>query len=89
MRSYAASKGIKVIGLTNDKLKELLNLPEIGDKVTFSKRKDSPPVQAVYKGYFKCKKTDIFYAKLQDSGKKKYIKQLSKINKIVEACESN
>jgi len=81
MRSYAASQGIKVIGLTNDQLKLKINLPEVGEIVKVSKTKKDEPIDVTYRGYFKCKKTNIFYAKLQSEDKKKFIKQLSKIQR--------
>ena len=81
MRSYAASKGIKVIGLTNDQLKSKINLPEVGESVKVRKTKKDDLIDVTYKGYFKCKKTNIFYAKLQGEDKKKFIKQLSKIHR--------
>jgi hypothetical protein len=81
MRSYAASRGIKVIGLTNDQLKEKINIPEIGEVVFVSKTKNTEPIKVVYKGYFKCKKTNVFYAKLENGDKKKFIKQLSKLQR--------
>lgn len=81
MRSYASSKGIKVIGLTNEKLLKAINLPEVDDEVTLVKKKGETPIKAKFKGYFKCPKTKVFYAKLLVGDKKRMIKQLAKVEK--------
>lgn len=81
LRSYAATKGIKVIGLNNEKLIEACNVPEIGTEVSFIKKKGTPPIVATLKSIFRCKKTNIFYARMKTSSKKEYIKQLIKISK--------
>lgn len=82
LRSYAAAQGIRIIGMTNEQLKLQLSIPEVDETVKVRKTKKDEPVVVKYKGYFKCKKTNVFYAKLQSEDKKRFIKQLSKIEKI-------
>lgn len=79
LRSYAAQLGIKVIGKTNIELLKLVNLPKVGDKVSFKRKKSDPAIESVYKGSFKCKTTGKFYGRMRDSKGRRHIKQLDKI----------
>lgn len=80
LRSYAVSQGHKIIGQTNEQLKQKVNLPEIGELVHVQKTK-SQSIISTYLGCFQCKKTKKFYAKLETEFGKKYIKQLQKIKR--------
>lgn len=81
LKEYVETKGIKTGGLSLEKLKIAANIPEIDEEVSLVKKKDEKPMKAVYKGFFKCPKTSVFYAKLVVGGKKKMIKQLAKIER--------
>lgn len=80
MRSYASTLGIKVIGLTNEKLKAQINVPEVDEEVKVVRKKLEGPIDCTYKGFFRCKISGKYYARLQ-SGKKKFIKQLQKVQR--------
>ena len=79
LRSHAATLGIKIIGATNASLLEQIFLPEIGDKVCYTRRKQTD--EAFFTGLIQCKKTFVFYAKMKTLDKKKrFIIQLKKLS---------
>lgn len=82
LRSLASQKGIKIIGITNQKLHEELDIPEAGDTVKFVKSKGHVETIATFKRAFKCKKTGKFYAVLKDAEGNRMIKQILKIEKV-------
>jgi hypothetical protein len=90
MRTYASSLGHKTIGLTNEKLKEIINLPEEGEHVQVKIKKHEPEVSAIFMGMFQCKKTNKFYARLtfNPASKKYFVKQLQKITRHENTTET-
>lgn len=90
MRTYATELGHKVIGLTNEQLKEIVNLPEHGEWVQVKVKKNEPPVDAIFMNFFQCKKTDKFYARLtfNPASKTYFIKQLQKITRYENTTET-
>lgn len=90
MRQYATSLGHKIIGLTNEQLESLVNVPEEGEWIRVRMKKDTEPIDAIYLGFFQCKKTQQFYARLtfNPATKKYFTKQLKKIIRYETTTET-